>query len=141
MKKNNTKLIHWILVLISGAILLATSCDDKYRNDWFGKWQLRSIDTGSQSITVDSVYFNFQTDLFMYQILLPSADTTYNYYGVNVIEGDSIHLILENKPGVNNLFWKVSGWKDKEHTYAIKKMESKELILSDENGTYNFRKF
>ena len=91
---------------------------------------------------VDTVYFNFEHSLFMYQVYVPQIDSFRHQYGYNTVEDEkTLRLELENNPGPISKFLPYTDWSSAIQTYTIDKLGSKQLILSREGKTYTFRKF
>ena len=86
---------------------------------------------------VDTVYFNFEHSLFMYQVYVTEIDSFRHQYGYNTLEGEKTLLLeLENDPTPISKFLPYTDWDSAKQTYTIEKLESKQLILSREGKTY-----
>lgn len=102
-----------------------------------GKWQLRSVESDLVSIPVDTVYYNFQNALFMYQVRLPDGQMPLSYGYKTVVGDDELLLELLDKSFVDTY----TNWGDTAKVFTIKKLDSKQLVLESEKIIYNFRKF
>ena len=115
-------------ILIAFCVILFVSCSKDTESKLFGKWQLQKVEASGDVQNVDTVYFNFEHSLFMYQVYVTEIDSFRHQYGYNTLEGEKTLLLeLENNSS--------------KQTYTIDKLESKQLILSREGKTYTFRKF
>jgi hypothetical protein len=127
------------------SLLLLSACDklfldvDGDQADLQGKWQL---------VPADTVYFNFQKNLFQYQIYLAkdSIKQAYGYYTFE--ENDSIRLDLlphftQFLPG--QLDWEVIPGENNADTirkiFHIDLVNSKKLVLTSGRETLTFQKF
>lgn len=125
-------------ILIAFCVILLASCSKDTGSKLFGKWQLQKVETSGDVQNVDTVYFNFEHSLFMYQVYVTEIDSFRHQYGYNTLEGEKTLLLeLENDP----TFLPYTDWDSAKQTYTIEKLESKQLILSREGKTYTFRKF
>ena len=107
--------------------------------DLQGKWQMTNVDT---------VYYNFQNNLFQYQIYLVK-DQMSAAYGYYTLHGDtaidlqllSIHSYLP----LDYLGWNIlygSNGNDTIHKlFKIKQLTCKKLILSSDKEEISFHKF
>lgn len=137
MKK---KIQNTLLILCS--VCLMTACSKDTDSKLFGKWQLQQVEMDGVVEKVDTIYFNFQSSLFMYQVYRPQTESFSYRYGYNTLEGENIlYLELTNDPGPVSTFLPYTDWTSAKRTYTIDKISGKELILNSENKTYVFRKF
>lgn len=126
-------------------LLLLASCSKDTEDKLMGKWQLKEVvDPQGDIQRVDTVWYNFQTSIFMYLIYEPSSGE-YAYrrsYGYNRVEEDNrlwIQLISDPQPV--NEFLEYTDWSSAQQTFIIEKLSRKDLILSSDNKQYIFRKF
>ncbi|GHT55655.1 hypothetical protein FACS189451_07270 [Bacteroidia bacterium] len=133
-----------IFLVICGAFFFC-SCDKIFLDvegkeaDLQGKWQMDSADT---------VYYNFQNNLFLYQIYRVK-DRTSNVYGYYILHGDTaIDLqLLGTQAGfpLDYLGWDTIPASDGNDTicklFNIKQLTSKKLILSSGGKDISFHKF
>lgn len=128
----------WIVV----CVILFAACSKDTESKLFGKWQLQKVEANGVVQDVDTVYFNFEHSLFMYQVYVAEIDSFRHQYGYNTLEGDKTLLLeLENNPRPIHKFLPYTDWDSSKHTYTIDELKSKQLILSSEGKTYTFRKF
>lgn len=136
------KMIYKLLVLLL-LLLLLPGCDKDTDDKLEGKWQLREvIDGNNNTMQVDTVYYNFQTSLFMYQIYNRTTDTYAQMYGHKTVKEDN-SLFLEIRYYAENLasFMPLTDWDSPERTFSIDKLTGDILILSSESKQYIFSKF
>ncbi|GHU09520.1 hypothetical protein FACS189431_7710 [Alphaproteobacteria bacterium] len=127
------------LILFFAFIACSNELDDKLE----GKWQLQQIEANGNIISkVDTVFYNFQTSLFMYQIYLPGSNSFSNCYGFKTVTADK-QLLLELTPyGVPvDKFLPRTDWKSKEREFKVDHVNGNSLVLSSDNKQYVFRKF
>ena len=129
-------------ILIAFCVILFVSCSKDTESKLFGKWQLQKVEASGNVQNVDTVYFNFEHSLFMYQVYVTEIDSFRHQYGYNTLEGEKTLLLeLENDPRPISKFLPYTDWNSSKQTYTIDKLESKQLILSREGKTYTFRQF
>ena len=128
--------------LIALCVILFASCSKGTESKLFGKWQLQKVETSGDVQNVDTVYFNFEHSLFMYQVYVAKTNSFRHQYGYNALEGEKTLLLeLENDSGPVSKFLPYTDWNSAKQTYTIDKLNTKQLILSCEGKTYTFRKF
>lgn len=134
------KMKYWILAAV--AILLVASCHNDTVHKLEGKWQLQQVEANGDLIEADTVFYNFQNTLFMYQVYIPADDRYVLQQGFNTIK-DEDQLILEfaNDPRPANEFLQYTDWTSVTRTFTIEKVSGKQLILNSEGKRYIFRKF
>lgn len=136
--------------------LSLVSCDDLFtqskgiQKDFDGKWQLKYMEDEDGNISkVDTVYYNFQNNLFDYQMYL-TKDSILGVFGHCVYSGDTeITITLDGYAYRMNYykypagydFLPVVGWNDTNRTYKIEQITGSELRLTYENIKYVFCKF
>ena len=60
---------------------------------------MQQVESDGQVTTVDTIYFNFQNTLFMYQIYSPKSDSFRSEYGFNNMpDNNSIVIELTDNP-------------------------------------------
>ncbi len=129
-------------VIVVCSLLLITACSKDTQSKLYGKWQLQEVEINGAIEKVDTIYFNFQQDLFMYQIYRPQTQSYSYRYGYDVMEGEhTVHLELVNDPGPLSSFLPLTDWSSAKRTYTIDKLSNKQLIMSSEGKTYTFRKY
>lgn len=123
-------------ILIAFCVILFVSCSKDTESKLFGKWQLQKVEASGNVQNVDTVYFNFEHSLFMYQVYVTEIDSFRHQYGYNTLEGEKTLLLeLENDPRPISKFLPYTDWNSSKQTYTIDKLESKQLILSREGKT------
>lgn len=134
------KMKYWILAAV--AVLLVASCHNDTVHKLEGKWQLQQVEANGDLIEADTVFYNFQNTLFMYQVYIPADDRYVLQQGFNTIK-DEDQLILEfaNDPRPANEFLQYTDWTSVTRTFTIEKVSGKQLILNSEGKRYIFRKF
>lgn len=126
----------WFMTLAAGLLVL-TACD-KMTTDLEGKWLLKQIESKGTSTPVDTVWYNFQTSLFMYQLYDTTTGKYDQAYGLNYFEGEN-EVKLELPEGAAIL--PKTDWDSHIRVFKIEKVSRKELVLSSEGKTYFFDKF
>lgn len=134
------KMKYWIIAAV--AILLVASCHNDTVHKLEGKWQLQQVEANGDLIEADTVFYNFQNTLFMYQVYIPADDRYVLQQGFNTLK-DEDELILEfaNDPRPANEFLQYTDWTSVTRTFTIEKVSGKQLILNSEGKRYIFRKF
>lgn len=128
--------------LTAGLALLCSvvACsDDDHKLE--GKWQMRQIEADGQVMPIDTIYYNFQNSLFMYQIANGVAGG-YSAYGYKTLEGDDkLVLEIDEKVADLNTFYSKSHWTENPRIFSILKLSRNEMILQYDGMKYTFRKF
>lgn len=133
------------LFFVICSMLFFISCDKIFLSisgkeaDLQGKWQM---------INADTVYYNFQNSLFLYQIYLnenriASAQGYYTLYEDTALE---LRLLRQySSTSLDHLGWDTLRSEEGLDTifkvFAIKRFSNKELILSSDNQKLSFHKF
>lgn len=118
------------------ALLALTACD-KMTTELEGKWQLKEIEADGVRTEVDTVWYNFQTSLFMYQLYMPETEEYKLSYGLSFFdEDDKVRLELNDANFVPR-----TDWETRIREFVIKKIDRKKLVLESEGKTYYFDKF
>ena len=137
--KDRKMIKQWIAGLALLCSVVACSDDDHKLE---GKWQMRQIEADGQVMPIDTIYYNFQNSLFMYQIA-NGVGGSYTAYGYKTVESND-KLVLEideKKIGDINSFFSRSHWTENPRIFSILKLSSKEMILQYDGMKYTFRKF
>ena len=130
------------IVAVVGSLLLVTACSKDTQSKLYGKWQLQEVEVNGVVEKVDTVYYNFQQDLFMYQIYRPQTQSYSYRYGYDIMEGEkTVHIELINDPGALSSFLPLTDWSSAKRTFTIDKVSNKQLIMNSEGKNYTFRKF
>ncbi|RHJ91809.1 hypothetical protein DW095_09335 [Bacteroides sp. AM07-16] len=128
--------------MIAVCLLLLAACSDDIYDKLDGKWQLQQVEENGIVQNVDTIYYNFQTSLFMYQIYDPGLDDYRQSFGFNTKEGDNKLLIeLTSNPKPVESFLKYTDWPTPQKVFIIEKADRKKLILESDGKRYIFRKF
>lgn len=129
-----------ILLLLS--ILLA-ACSEDTNDKLEGKWQLQSTEAGGVTMPADTVFYNFQASLFMYQIYDKSTNIHDYAYGYKTFPEDenTVCLNLDNTPTGIPAFLERTDWETPTKYFTIEKLTAKQLILSSDGKRYIFRKY
>jgi hypothetical protein len=128
--------------------LLIIACTDEKIRGVEGMWQLKTITENGIVSPVDTVFYSFQLkqEGFTYTILQESSNTpeqTSVFFGyVDFPSQNQMHIVLDQ---IHSDGWAetVILWHDREVTYDILKLTSKEMILKqkDREALYSFIKF
>ncbi len=122
--------------------LLLVACEEKAPLGLEGKWQLQTVESEAGVISVDTVYYNFQNTLFMYQVYQKSSDSFIYQYGYNVLEEDNqLRIQLEHDPRPVDKFLPYTDWSANPCNFTVERVNHKQLILNSEGKRYLFRKF
>jgi hypothetical protein len=128
-----------ILIVIS--ILFCFACSKDEQSKLSGKWQMQQIEIDGNTISVDTIYFNFESGLFQYQIYSPATNNYRAWLGYNTVNnGNQLLLELNDQKNISQ-FIHLTDWSEGKRMYTIDKLSGKQLVLSSENKTYTFRKF
>lgn len=133
------------LFFVTFGLLFIVSCDKIFLDiegkeaDLQGKWQMENVDT---------VYYNFQKNLFQYQIYR-KKETISSAFGYYTLKGDTaidLKLLREYASfSLDHLEWDTLYSSAKKDTifkaFRIEKLTSKKLILSSDKGKITFHKF
>ena len=129
---------YWIIAAV--AILMA-ACNNDTEHKLEGKWQLQQVEANGEVIQADTVFYNFQNILFMYQIYQPDSNSVLYRYGYNTVNENKLTLELEHNPNHLDKFLPYTDWNSKTRVFTIEKLSGKQLILDSEGKRYIFRKF
>ena len=86
------------LIAITCFVVALVSCN-KVEHKLEGKWQLKTVEANGVVQTVDTVWYNFQTSLFEYQLYDPAKDVYRTNFGYKTLEG-----VYETGSGVGQLW-------------------------------------
>jgi hypothetical protein len=134
--------------LLLGALLLPlllASCLDADTPHIDGLWQLKSIHTAdNRTLPIDTLYYSFMLKRNEFSFITlrdqstepEQAETRYGY--VDFPTKNQIHILMDSSYG-----WEIRlfPWNNIEVTYNIIKLNSKEMILQDNDETYHLIKF
>ena len=146
--KMKAKAIIYGLLLSLCLGIAVTSCtqNDGYIGPIFGKWQLIEMWEGETMTPHDNIYYNFQTDVILVQLVHREVNVTDAYYGNFVKEDNELRFSLVEPswyqvvlPAELNL--EPMGL-DHVNVFHIEKLTSSQMILTrGENERFVFRKF
>lgn len=124
--------------IIGLTIFLFAACSSDLDDKIEGKWQLKNVEEGGKTTLVDTVYYNFQNTLFMYQIANGAPGTDKVSYGYKTAMGDD-EILLELP---DRAFLRYTDWgTDSLRIFRVEKPSHSKLILTNEKRTYTFHKF
>lgn len=131
------------LLAIISLLLVITSCEPDRGDKFDGKWQLKKVVQADGTVNaVDTVWYNFQNTLFMYQLYEPANDNYRHIYGFKDREGDDLLLLKMNPDPVSvESFLPFTDWETDTRSFSVTKCSGGELILNSEGAAYHFRKF
>lgn len=130
---------YWLIAAV--AIIMA-ACNDDIEHKLEGKWQLQQVEADGVVIQADTVFYNFQNILFMYQVFIPDSNMYVLQHGFNTLgEDNQLTLELSDVPRQAERFLPYTDWKSKIRTFTIEESNRKHLILNSEGKRYTFRKF
>jgi hypothetical protein len=119
------------------AIIGCSACNDLLITDIKGKWQLKTVEMNDESITVDTVWYNFQSEsVFGYQFYYPPKDTFLILLGTRIQNEKLITVELES-----SMYLEHTDWVSTERTFTVEELTDKHLILSSEDKIYKFNKY
>ncbi|MDR2498082.1 MAG: lipocalin-like domain-containing protein [Tannerellaceae bacterium] len=131
------KKIYYLFALI---LFLASCNDTDEKLD--GKWQLQKVDVEGTTIEVDTVYYNFQTSLFMYQIYRPSLQSYSHCFGFKTVNDDhQLALELTTYGTDVSKFLPQTDWQNSHRLFNIERLDGQHLVLKNGKKTYHFRRF
>ena len=113
------------LIAITCFVVALVSCN-KVEHKLEGKWQLKTVEANGVVQTVDTVWYNFQTSLFEYQLYDPAKDVYRTNFGYKTS--------LEQ-------FMRYTDWTSPKQTFTIEQSSVTNLVMSCEGRTYTFKKF
>ena len=132
-------------------IMLGVSCsdsDDEMGDEGDGgttattPFKSVQVEADGEVILADTVFYNFQNVLFMYQVYLPDSNMYVLQHGFNTLKDENqLTLELSNVPRQATNFIKYTDWKETVRTFTIEESNRKHLILNSEGKRYTFRKF
>lgn len=129
---------------IIGAIMILwcmPSCD-KQEHQLEGKWLLTRVEESGEITPVDTVWYNFQTSLFQYQIYDKASNTYKSCYGYKVMSDDhslDLELTFDYEAVQEFLLW--TDWEGAKRHFIIESISHRELRLLDGERRYCFSRF
>jgi hypothetical protein len=131
------------IILFFLLLLAIFSCSSEVDDKLDGKWQLQRVEAGGTAFDVDTVYYNFQTSLFMYQIYQPASNSFKHCFGFKTVEKKD-SLFLELTPygaAVPSSFLPHTDWTSSKRKFGIEQINNNRLILKGDGKSYIFRRF
>ena len=122
------------------AIFLWSACDS-HTTEFEGKWQLAEIEYAGNVTPVDTVWYNFQTSLFQYQIYDRTTDQYLAVHGYHTYENGILSLDLFQSTEDEQNFLERTDWDSAQRSFSVEEISREKLILSDDGKRYIFRKF
>jgi hypothetical protein len=131
------------ILCISVLLLAMASCSNEADDKLDGKWQLQKVEANGTTIAVDTVFYNFQTSLFMYQIYTPASNTYRHCFGFKtIVDNKRLQLELTPYPVDVPRFLAYTDWKSSKVEFAIEQLNATRLVLKAVDGkSYTFRRF
>ncbi|MDH6304429.1 hypothetical protein M2459_001162 [Parabacteroides sp. PF5-5] len=134
MKRDTILRLAFVCVAL---ILFGAACSDENEDKLAGKWQMQEIESNGTYQKVDTIYYNFLTSLFQYQIYSPTSNSYNVVYGYKTLN-DNKELLLEMEDAS---LLPHTDWTTTQRTFTIEKISNSQLILDSEGRRYTFRKF
>lgn len=132
----------FVLSSIIASILIFSGCGKDNDGLIRGKWQLREIDMPNNTqIKTDSVFYNFQLNIFQLQTLSDSDFAANKVHGTYRITTDSLFMTVTPTYMPDALRSPYYGWHTADKNFAIRELNHSSLILSCNDTIYTFRKF
>ena len=122
--------------------LACGGCDNSLEQQLEGKWQLKEVrQPEGQMERVDTVWYNFQTSLFEYQLYVPALDSMRNLYGYKTLLGaDSLELELISYFNTTQDFLPLTDWSAPKRLFRIVEQRGDRLVLESDGKEYHFKK-
>jgi hypothetical protein len=131
-----------ITVCLGVLSLFLASCSSDVGDRLEGKWQLQQVETAGQVQKADTVFYNFQTSLFMYQIYDPDTETFTSCYGFKMMETkNQVMLELTNYSISLNKFLPQTDWASPSRRFLVEEVTDRRLVLKGDEKRYVFRRF
>ncbi|MDR1357704.1 MAG: lipocalin-like domain-containing protein [Tannerellaceae bacterium] len=130
------------VIFYMAALSLLASCTSDIGDRLDGKWQLQQVETEGKVEKLDTIYYNFQTSLFMYQIYNPATDAFSHCYGFKVMETKKqVMLELTNYSVSLNKFLPQTDWETPTRRFIVEELTDKRLVMKGDDRRYTFRRF
>lgn len=122
--------------------LACGGCDNSLEQKLEGKWQLKEVKRQEGQVErVDTVWYNFQTSLFEYQLYVPALDSMRNLYGYKTLLGaDSLELELISYFNTTQNFLPLTDWSAPKRLFRIVEQRGDRLVLESDGKEYHFKK-
>ena len=127
--------------LAFGILLMSlfAACSNNLERQIEGKWQLKTVSEGDKVTVVDTVYYNFQNTLFMYQIANGAPGTNAIMYGYKTEQNDGKELLLELEDV--KFVEDRTDWTELNTLFTVESVSNSKLTLKTNGKTYQFNKF
>ncbi len=127
--------------LAFGILLMSlfAACSNNLERKIEGKWQLKTVSEGDKVTVVDTVYYNFQNTLFMYQIANGAPGTNTSRYGYKTEQNDGKELLLELED--IKFVEDRTDWTELNTLFTVESVSNSKLTLKTNGKTYQFNKF
>ena len=135
-----TRIKTALVALVLG--LACGGCDNSLEQKLEGKWQLKEVRRPEGLVErVDTVWYNFQTSLFEYQLYVPALDSMRNLYGYKTLRGtDSLELELISYFNTTQNFLPLTDWSAPKRLFRIVEQRGNRLVLESDGKEYHFKK-
>ena len=135
-----TRIKTALVALVLG--LACGGCDNSLEQKLEGKWQLKEVRQQEGLVErVDTVWYNFQTSLFEYQLYVPALDSMRNLYGYKTLLGaDSLELELISYFNTTQNFLPLTDWSAPKRLFRIVEQRGNRLVLESDGKEYHFKK-
>ena len=135
-----TRIKTALVALVLG--LACGGCDNSLEQTLEGKWQLKEVKRPEGLVErVDTVWYNFQTSLFEYQLYVPALDSMRNLYGYKTLLGtDSLELELISYFNTTQNFLPLTDWSAPKRLFRIVEQRGNRLVLESDGNEYHFKK-
>lgn len=135
-----TRIKMALVALVLG--LACGGCDNSLEQKLEGKWQLKEVRRQEGLVErVDTVWYNFQTSLFEYQLYVPALDSMRNLYGYKTLRGeDQLELELISYFNTTQNFLPLTDWSAPKRLFRIVEQRGNRLVLESDGKEYHFKK-
>lgn len=125
-----------------GLGLACGGCDNSLEQKLEGKWQLKEVKRPEGLVErVDTVWYNFQTSLFEYQLYVPALDSMRNIYGYKTLHGEEqLELEMISYFNTSRDFLSLTDWSAPKRLFRIVEQRGNRLVLESDGKEYHFKK-
>ena len=118
--------------------LYLTACINEPFSPLVGKWQLKTVEKNGEATTVDTVWYNFQSQsIFQMQVYEQHNNRYLSFIGMRTQEDKVLSIEILDGGIVYH-----SDWNSANRSFTIEKSNRKQLLLRSEEGClYSFIKF
>ena len=135
--------INYTILLFSLLTTLLISCNDDTSHQLNGMWQLKGVSNEDKNIvSVDSVFYGFQSERIFSFTILKSDDESDIYYGyIDFPTDNTIHIAIDRNYQKEQ-FLKYSGWNGFSETFSLVINNNEATLVSEANQkAYYLRRF